>query len=203
MADENPNYRKRFDTSDAIILPMVQKGKVEETVLESLPQLAIQIINTWMLGQLQSIPPLTVFSISLSVLSVTNTMWYYAYWNLFRCMSIRDVPSTLALYNYKLSDVADGPLSFAKALREVAEIELESVTISGTVLNKNAPDEPQLPTRESKLSADHQAAVISILKLQDENRKLVAENSKLRWKNKQLSALLERATDPDGARNAT
>jgi hypothetical protein len=185
---------------------MVQKGKVEETVLESLPQLAIQIINTWMLGQLQSIPPLTSFSISLSVLSLANTMWYYAYWNLFRCMSIRDVPSTLALYNYKLSDVADGPLSFAKALREVAEIELESVTISGTVLNKNAPDEPQLPTRESKLSADHQAAVISIsqiLKLQDENRKLVAENSKLTWKNKQLSALPERATDPDGARNAT
>jgi hypothetical protein len=183
LADEIPNgskeakdkFRRRFDTSDAIILPMVQKGKVEETVLESLPQLAIQIINTWMLGQLQSIPPLTVFSISLSVLSLTNTMWYYAYWNLFRCMSIRDVPSTLALYNYKLSGVKDGAFSFAKASREVVEIELsdiekmQSVTISGSVLNGNGAQEEQLdrlPTRNalgqvSELVRSSDAGVLS------------------------------------------
>ena len=45
-AVEADAYRKRFDTSDAIILHMVKKGKVQETVLESVPQLIIQLINT-------------------------------------------------------------------------------------------------------------------------------------------------------------
>jgi hypothetical protein len=135
LSQQKDAYRKRFDTSDAIILPMVQKGKVEETILESIPQLAIQLLNTWFLGQLQSMPPLTVFSVSLSITSLTNTMWYYAYWNLFRCMQIRDVPCTLSLYNYKLSGVTDGILSFSKLSHEIAEIEqteiekLKSVTI--------------------------------------------------------------------------
>ena len=173
---------------------MVQKGKVEETVLESLPQLAIQIINTWMLGQLQSIPPLTVFSISLSVLSLTNTMWYYAYWNLFRCMSIRDVPSTLALYNYKLSGVKDGAFSFAKASREVVEIELsdiekmQSVTISGSVLNGNGAQEEQLdqlPTRNalgqaSELVQSSDAGVLSAVHSQSSrDRKLATAQQEI------------------------
>ena len=150
IADEKDPYRKRFDTSDAIILPMVQKGKVEETILESIPQLVIQLLNTWLLGQLQSMPPLTIFSISLSVISLTNTLWYYAYWNLFRCMPIRDVPSTLALYNYKLSGVTDGAFSFAKTSSEVVEIELSevekmrSVTVGGTVLNDDGAGHGQL-----------------------------------------------------------
>ena len=59
---EKDAYRKRFDTSDAIILPMVQKGKVEETIIESIPQLVIQLVNTWLLGQLQRMPALTIFS---------------------------------------------------------------------------------------------------------------------------------------------
>jgi len=154
---EKDEYRKRFDTSDAIILPMVQKGKVEETIIESIPQLAIQLLNTGLLGQLQRIPPLTVFSISLSALSLTNTLWYYSYWNLFRCKPIRDVPSALALYNYKLSGVKDGPLSFAKASREVVDVELSamemmSVTVGGTVLNAgSAGDEQlQLPPKNEK-----------------------------------------------------
>ena len=146
---EKDEYRRRFDTSDAIILPMVQKGKVEETILESIPQLAIQLLNTGLLGQLQRIPPLTVFSISLSALTLTDTIWYYAYWNLFRCMPIRDVPSTLALYNYKLSGVKDGPLSFAKASSEVVDVELSamemmSVTVGGTVLNDGSAGDEQL-----------------------------------------------------------
>ena len=150
FAVEKDAYRKRFDTSDAIILPMVQKGKVEETIIESIPQLVIQLVNTWLLGQLQRMPALTIFSISLSVISLTNTVWYYAYWNLFRCMPIRDVPSTLSLYNYKLSGVTDGAFSFAKASSEVVEIELSeiekmrSVTVSGTVLNDDDAGDEQL-----------------------------------------------------------
>ena len=155
---EKDAYRRRFDTSDAIIVPMVQKGKVEETILESIPQLVIQLVNTGMLGQLQSMPRLTIFSISLSVISLTNTVWYYSYWNLFRCMAIRDVPSTLSLYNYKLSGVKDGAFSFAKASSEIVEIELSeiekmtSVTVSGTILNDyDAGDEQsgQLPPKNA------------------------------------------------------
>jgi hypothetical protein len=161
---EKDSYRKRFDTSDAIILPMVQKGKVEETMLESIPQLAIQLVNTWMLGQLYSMPALTIFSVSLSVISLTNTLWYYAYWNLFRCMPIRDVPSTLALYNYKLSGVTDGAFSFAKASSEVVEIELSeienmmSVTISGTVLNEVYSGDEQLGQLPPKNEMQHSSA---------------------------------------------
>jgi len=160
---EKDAYRKRFDTSDAIILPMVQKGKVEETILESIPQLIIQILNTWQLGQLQRIPSLTIFSISLSALTLIDTIWYYAYWNLFRCMPIRDVPSTLALYNYKLSGVKDGPLSFAKASSEVVDVELSamemmSVTVSGTVLNDGSAGDEQLGQLPPKNEMGHASA---------------------------------------------
>jgi hypothetical protein len=187
-------YRKRFDTSDAIIVPMVQKGKVEETIIESVPQLMIQLINTALLGQLKSIPPLTVFSISLSVISLTNTMWYYAYWNLFRCMQIRDVPSALSLYNYKLSGVTDGAFSFGKAVVEVMDVELTTtnnrlsrVSVSGTGLDDgDAGDEqtgqllPQNTTdhvssEELPLSSGAGAADIHA-----ENASLRAENAKLR-----------------------
>jgi hypothetical protein len=146
---EKDAYRKRFDTSDAIILPMVQKGKIEETIMEAVPQLVIQLLNTWLLGQLQNMPQLTVFSISLSVISLTNTIWYYAYWNLFRCMLIRNVPSALSLYNYKLSGVKDGPFSFSKKSSEVVEIELSEIemrsrTVGGTVLNDDSAGGEQL-----------------------------------------------------------
>ncbi len=75
FAVEKESHRRRYDTSDAIILPMVQKGKVEETILESIPQLVIQLINTMLLGQINDMPVFTIFSISLSVLSLSNTMW--------------------------------------------------------------------------------------------------------------------------------
>jgi hypothetical protein len=115
--DPNHSHSRRFDTCDAIILPMVQKGKVEETVLESVPQLVIQLVNGYLLGEIAKMQVFAIFSISLSVLSLLNTVWYYSYWNLFRCKPIRDVPSSLSLYNYKLSGVKEGPLSFGKPAR--------------------------------------------------------------------------------------
>jgi hypothetical protein len=69
-------------------------------------------------------------------------VWYYAYWNLFRCKPIRDVPSSLSLYNYKLSGVKEGLFSFSKLSHDVIsvnEIEMAeqdntlSVTIADTV----------------------------------------------------------------------
>ncbi len=116
--------RKRFDSSDAIIMALVQEGKVLETVLEAVPQLAIQLLNTWLLGQLQDMPPLTKFSISLSVLSLANTLWLYGYWTLYQCLPIRNVPTALSLYNYKLNGVTEGDLSFAISSRQLDEIEL-------------------------------------------------------------------------------
>jgi hypothetical protein len=140
---EKDSHRRRFDTCDAIILPMVQKGKVEETVLESVPQLVIQLLNGILLGQ--EFQGFAIFSIVLSVLSLSNTAWYYAYWNLFRCKPIRDVPSSLSLYNYKLSGVKEGVFSFGKIYHDVSsvnEIEMAdnmlSVAIDDTVLNDSS-----------------------------------------------------------------
>jgi hypothetical protein len=125
---EKDSYRRRFDTCDAIILPMVQKGKVEETVLESVPQLVIQLVNGYLLGQ--HFQGFAIFSIALSVLSLSNTVWNFAYWNLFRCKPIRDVPSSLSLYNYKLSGVKEGMFSFGKLSRDVSSVnELEMADI--------------------------------------------------------------------------
>jgi hypothetical protein len=114
---------------------MVHKSKFEETVLESVPQLTIQLINTWMLGQINNIPPLTIFSIVLSSCSLSNTIWFYGYWTLFRGIPIRDVPCTLALYNYKLLNVSDGDFSFLKSakrfVKQSADVELSSVGNGG------------------------------------------------------------------------
>ena len=110
---------------------MVQKSKFEETVLESVPQLTIQLINTYLLGQINDIPPLTIFSICFSCCSLSNTIWFYGYWTLFRGIPIRDVPCTLALYNYKLVNVSDGDFSFSKStkrlVKQSADVELTSV----------------------------------------------------------------------------
>ena len=159
---QKDSYRKRFDTSDAIIVAMVQKGKVEETIIESVPQLMIQLINTALLGSLRSIPPLTIFSISLSVISLTNTMWYYAYWNLFRCMQIRDVPSALSLYNYKLSGVTDGAFSFGKAVGQVMDVELEAtdnrmsrVSVGGAGLDDGDAGDEQTGQLLRQNTTDH------------------------------------------------
>ena len=143
FAVEKDSYRRRFDTSDAIILPMVQKGKVEETILESIPQMVIQLLNAYFLNEIANMPPFTIFSVSLSALSLSNTIWYYAYWNVFRCKPIRDVPSSLSLYNYKLSGVKDGKFSFGKPSHDVNDFEISdrdkmlSITIGDTVLNDN------------------------------------------------------------------
>ena len=139
VVEDDKTIRRRFDTSDAIILPMVQKGKVEETILESMPQLVIQLLNTWFLGQIRNIPNLTLFSISLSILSIGNTIWYYAYWNLFKCKPIRDVPSTLSLYNYKLSGVDDGFLCFGKPSHQVADMTHEQVKSALSNLKDQLP----------------------------------------------------------------
>ena len=77
---------------------------------------------------------------------------YYSYWNLFRCKPIRDVPSSLSLYNYKLSGVKDGTFSFGKPSDDVAEIDLSdldkmlSVTISGTALEDESKND-QMPKK--------------------------------------------------------
>jgi hypothetical protein len=124
---------------------MVQKSKFEETVLESIPQLIIQLINTWMLGQINDIPPLTIFSIVFSCCSLSNTIWFYGYWTLFRGIPIRDVPCILALYNYKLVNVSDGDFSFSKSTKRLvkqnADVELTSldnvgIDQKGTLLQK-------------------------------------------------------------------
>jgi hypothetical protein len=143
-------------------VPLVQKGKVEEAILESLPQLLIQLLNTALLDQLGNMPLLTTFSISLSVLSITSTIWYYAYWSLFLCTSIRHVPSSLAIYIYKLSGVIDGPLSFAKARNEIAGIggldSLELPRISATCKQEEHIDVLLLNLDESKGSCEHSAS---------------------------------------------
>ncbi len=99
--------------------------------------------NRYLLGQ--SFQGFAIFSIALSVLFLSNTVWYYAYWNLFRCKPIRDVPSSLSLYNYKLSGVKEGVFSFGKLSHDVSsvnEIEMAdnmlSVTIADTVLNDSS-----------------------------------------------------------------
>ncbi len=144
---------------------MVQKGKVEETVVESVPQLIIQLVNQGLLGQLKNIPPAAAFSIALSVLSLTNTLWYYSFWNLYKCVSIRDVPSALALYNYKLEGVTDGPFSFGKAtrvIRETVDIELDDIdsatarfsSFRRTVIEDAEDSDPQLVTVQLPLRTD-------------------------------------------------
>jgi hypothetical protein len=141
---EKDSYRTRFDTCDAIILPMAQKGKVEETILESVPQLVIQLINGYLLGEIANMPAFAMLSICLSALSLSSTIWYYAYWNLFRCKPIRDGPSSLSLYNYKLSGVKEGMFSFGKPSHDVMEIEMAerdnmlSITIADSVLNEDS-----------------------------------------------------------------
>jgi cell division protein FtsB len=49
------------------------------------------------------------------------------------------VPSSLSLYNYKLSGVTDGPLSFAKAMSEVAVVgNLENLELSRVSVSREA-----------------------------------------------------------------
>jgi hypothetical protein len=203
FAVETDSYRARFDTSDAIILPMVQKGKVEETMLESVPQLIIQLINGYLLGEIAKMPVFAVFSISLSLLSLSSTTWYYAYWNLFRCRPIRDVPSSLSLYNYKLSGVKEGMCSFGKPSHDVNEIEVaemdkfRSVTIANSVLNEDSTHEwPDSDKQDSSLPKKTRAAPESEIEVASpEQIHLEAELNEARAVIKQLEAETLRIAD--------
>jgi hypothetical protein len=203
FAVESDSRRARFDTSDAIILPMVQKGKVEETMLESAPQLIIQLMNGYLLGEIAKMPVFAVFSISLSVLSLSSTIWYYAYWNLFRCRPIRDVPSSLSLYNYKLSGVKEGMFSFGKPSHDVNEIEMaetdkfRSVTIANSVPNEASTHEwPDSDKQDSSLPKKTRAARESEIEVASpEQIRLEAELNEARAVIKQLEAETLRIAD--------
>jgi hypothetical protein len=109
---------------------MVQKGKLEETVLEAMPQMAVQIVNSYWSSSPASV--ITILSITLSSLSLLNTIWFYAYWQFYRCKRTRDVPSPLALYNYKLDGVRDGIYSFTKPQKDVRRA--ATISFNPTVL---------------------------------------------------------------------
>jgi hypothetical protein len=222
---EKDSHRRRFDTCDAIIVPMVQKGKVEETVLESVPQLVIQLVNGYLLGQ--SFQGFAIFSIALSVLSLSSTVWCYAYWNLFRCKPIRDVPSSLSLYNYKLSGVKEGVFSFGKLSHDVSsvnEIEMAdnmlSVAIADTVLNDssrtagNDPDK-QIDELPKKAHAEggseievvrpardkHDTESDALRKAEEEIKAIQQALQALEAEKRQLSALLPNSAAPATAAN--
>jgi hypothetical protein len=203
FAVEKDSYRARFDTCDAIILPMVQEGKVEETILESVPQLIIQLVNGYLLGEIAEMPVFALFSISLSVLSLSSTVWCYAYWNLVRCRPIRDAPSSLSLYNYKLSGVKEGMFSFGKPSRDVTEIEMAerdkmlSVTIADSVLNEDSTNQcPDLDVQISSLPQKSRAARESEIEVaSSEQVHLEAELNEARAVIMQLEAERLRVAD--------
>jgi hypothetical protein len=157
--------RKIFDSSDAIIMALVQEGKVQETVLEAVPQLAIQLLNTWLLGQFQDMPPFTIFSISLSVLSLANTLWRYGYWTLYQCLPVRNVPTELSLYNYKLSGVTDGDLSFAASSMHRDEAGAASSMHSDEAdvieLSEKATQEVNAPLNETRVVVSNTEGLMS------------------------------------------
>lgn len=153
--------RRCFDSSDAIIMSLVQESKVEETVLEAVPQLAIQLLNTWLLGQFQDMPPFTIFSISLSVLSLANTLWRYGYWTLYQCLPVRNVPTELSLYNYKLSGVTDGNLSFAASSMHRDEA-VEKKKKGGEIeLSEKATQEVIAPLNEIRVVVSNTEGLMS------------------------------------------
>jgi len=136
FVDEEDSVRKRFDTSDGIMMSMLQKGVVQEAIFESVPQLVIQLYNTHLLGTLNNI---TLLSVTVSSLSVLNTVYFYLYWLVYRLKrSVREIPCALALYNYKIAGVQDGKLSFSKRYESVKEevvIEMESQTVYGQTVS--------------------------------------------------------------------
>ena len=142
-------FEHPFDSSDAIILPMVQKGKLEETILEAVPQMAVQIVNSYWSSSPASV--ITILSISFSALSLLNTIWFYAYWQFYQCKRTRDVPSPLALYNYKLEGVRDGIYSFSKPQKEVARA--DAISFNPSVL-------PNSRTLDNALSKEKEKTVV-------------------------------------------
>jgi hypothetical protein len=150
FAVEKDSYRRRFDSCEAIIIPIVHKSNIEHTILESLPQLAVQLVNGYFLGYISNIrdvaklPLITLVSMSLSAFCLFNTLWNYAYWRLCRCKPIRGTPSSLSLYNYKLRGVTDGIFSLNKPTHVVNDIKLVErdtvfgVTIANSVLNEES-----------------------------------------------------------------
>ena len=135
---------------------MVQKGKLEETMLEAVPQMAVQIINSYWSSSPASV--ITILSISFSALSLLNTIWFYAYWQFYQCKRTRDVPSPLALYNYKLDGVRDGIYSFSKPQKEVTRAEAMSFNPS-VMPNSRTLDNALSKEKEKTVVRDEQVAI--------------------------------------------
>ena len=108
------------------------------------------------------------------------------------------MPSSLSLYNYKLSGVTDGPLSFAKAMSEVAVVgnlentELSRVSVSREALYEEHAGAGLLNVDESQGSFDQMQGVIVTEADSKQQQKSMHSKAEMK-KTQQQSVLVDEA----------
>jgi hypothetical protein len=104
------------------------------------------------------------------------------------------VPSSLSLYNYKLSGITDGPLSFAKAMSEVASFgtwrntELSRISVSREAVYEEHAGAGLLDVSQSQGSFDQMQGV-TVTEADSELRQ-ESMHSKTQIKNMQQQSVL-------------
>ena len=106
------------------------------------------------------------------------------------------MPSSLSLYNYKLSGVTDGPLSFSKAMSEVEEVrksesmELLRFSACCEVLHEDPACAGLLNVDDSQSSFDQMQGVT----VTEADSNLLEENIQLKDKVKKMQEQLDLLT---------
>jgi len=117
----------RHASSVVVIIPLLQQSIFEEMIIESIPQLIIQIINNTFTGTWS---PLSYISTFVSGCIVFNGIWPLVYYRWYLNMRVGDIPTTPDLTNvvFNFSSIKQGEAPLSKAADESDEQSIQMLS---------------------------------------------------------------------------
>jgi hypothetical protein len=126
----------KHTSSVNIIVPLLQESIFEEMMTESVPQMAIQIVNNTFTDVWS---PLSYFSTAMSAAMILNGIWRMVYYRLYLKIKINAIPSDLSNDVFNFASIEEGESPLGRSLDVKVAPELEMSTIVSAVCGLNSP----------------------------------------------------------------
>jgi len=119
----------RHTSSAVVIIPLLQQSIFEEMMVESVPQLIIQIINNTFTDTWSTLSYISAFVSSFTIL---NGIWRLLYYKWYLNMRVGDIPTTPDMSNvvFNFSSIKQGEAPLSKAADESEEQNIKMLSRS-------------------------------------------------------------------------
>lgn len=121
---------EKHTSSVNIIIPLLQESIFEEMLTESVPQMAIQIVNNTFTAVWS---PLSYFSTAMSAAMILNGIWRLVYYRLYLKIKINAIPSDLSNDVFNFASIKEGESPLGRSLDAKVAPVLEMSTIVSAV----------------------------------------------------------------------